>query len=124
MARDKKRRTGRAFVAGIIVALVAVLGIGEFGIGSFGGGMISDVFAPKEEAIVEEATDGLYEAEVMVVDNVITLDYKEVTIEQLKSELADAKDKKVLLIDGGATHATWQEVIDALNELDLIVESD
>ena len=123
MAKNKKR-SGGAFVARVVITLLAALGIGEFGLGNFEGGLISDVFAPAEEVIMEEVSHGLYEAEIMVVDNVITLDGKQVTVDELKAGLADAGGKKVLLIDGGATHATWQEVIDALNELDCIVEMD
>jgi|GEM_PF-5493510 len=124
MAKDKKRRSGGAFVAGVIVTILAALGIGEFGIGEYEGGLISDVFAPAEEVILEEAEKGLYFAEVMVVDDVVTLDGEEVTVEDLKSNLSDAKDERILLINGGATHASWQEVVDALNELDCVVETE
>lgn len=123
MANHNKRKSGGAFAAGVIVALLAALGIGEFGIGNFEGGLVSDIFAPTEEVVVESQENGLYEAEIMVVDNVITLDGKEVTIEELKTQLADAGGERVLLIDGGATHATWQEVLNALSELDCIVET-
>ena len=123
MAKDKKRRSGGAFAAGVIITLLAALGIGEFGIGNFEGGLISDIFQPAEEVTVDTTDQGLYFAEIMVVDNIVTLDGKEVTVDELKTELADAKDKRVLLIDGGATHAAWQEVIDALNELDCVVET-
>ncbi len=121
MAKNKK--SGGAFLAGVIVTLIAALGIGEIGIGNYDGGLISDFFAPAEEVITENASDGLYDYEVMVVDNVVTLDGAEVTVDELKAQLADASGKKVLLIDGGATHAAWQEVVDALNELDCIVET-
>jgi len=123
MAKSNRRKSGGAFVAGVVVALLAALGIGEFGIGDFGGGLISDVFTPAEEIVVENDENGLYEAEIMVVDNVITLDGKEVTVDELKAELSDASGEQVLLIDGGATHATWQEVLNALSELDCIVET-
>ena len=123
MANNKKRRSGGAFAAGIVVALLAALGIGEFGIGNYEGGLITDVFAPQEEVVVENTENGLYEAEVYVVDNVVTLDGKEVTVDELKSELADSAGKRILLVNDGATHATWQEVVDALDELDCIVET-
>ncbi|MEX1377775.1 MAG: hypothetical protein AB1Z23_09960 [Eubacteriales bacterium] len=123
MAKDKKRRSGGAFAAGVIITLLAALGIGEFGIGNYDGGLISDIFKPAEEVVVDDADEGLYYAEIMVVDNVVTLDGKEVTVDELKAELADAKDKRVLLIDGGATHTAWQEVIDALDALDCVVET-
>ena len=123
MAEHKKGRSGGAFLAGVVVTLLAAAGVGEFGIGNFEGGLISDIFMPQEEIIESSTSNGLYEAEVMVVDDVITLNGEEVTIDGLKSELADAKDKKILLIDGGATHAAWQEVLDAFSELDCIVET-
>ncbi|MBN2879939.1 MAG: hypothetical protein JXN65_09985 [Clostridia bacterium] len=123
MAREKKKGRLGAFVAGLVVMAAAALGIGEFGLGNFEGGLVSDMFAPAEEVINDTVKDVLYDAEVMVVDNVITLDGKEVTLDELKSELADSAGDRVLLIDGGATVAAWQEVLDALNELDVIVET-
>jgi len=123
MAREKKKGRVGAFVAGLVVMAAAALGIGEFGLGNFEGGLVSDMFAPAEEVINDTVKDVLYDAEVMVVDNVITLDGKEVTLDELKDELADSSGDRVLLIDGGATVAAWQEVLDALNELDVIVET-
>ena len=120
---NNKRKSGGAFVAGVVVALLAAVGIGEFGIGDFGGGLISDVFAPAEEIVVENDENGLFEAEIMVVDNVITLDGVEVTVDELKTELSDASGERVLLIDGGATQAAWQDVLNALSELDCVVET-
>ena len=122
MAKNKKS-SGGAFLAGVVVTLIAALGIGEIGIGNYDGGLVSSFFEPAEEVISEATTDGLYDYEIMVVDNAISLDGKEVTIEELKENLADSEGEKVLLIDGGATHAAWQEVVDALNELDCIVET-
>lgn len=123
MANHNKKRSGGAFVAGVVVALLAALGVGEFGLGNFEGGLVSDFFAPVEEIVVENEDNGLYYAEIMVVDNVITLDNEEVTVDELKTQLADAGGESVLLIDGGATQAAWQEVLSALTELDCIVET-
>jgi len=123
MAREKKKGRFGAFVAGVVVTAIAALGIGEFGLGGFEGGLVTDMFAPAEEVINEQVNDVLYDAEVMVVDDIISLDGKEVTLDELKSELADSAGDRVLLIDGGATVAAWQEVLDALNELDVIVET-
>lgn len=123
MAKRSKKSSGGAFAAGAILMLLAALGVGEFGIGNFEGGLVSDIFQPTEEVVVEDADEGLYFAEIMVVDDVITLDGEEVTVDELKAQLSDAADKRVLLTDGGATQAAWQDVVDALNELDCVVET-
>ncbi len=122
MAKYKKR-SGGAFLAGVVVTLIAALGIGELGIGNFEGGIVTDIFTKEEQIVTEDVTEGLYDAEIMVVGDIISLNGEEVTIDELKAQMADYADKKVLLIDGGATHAAWQEVVDALNELDCIVET-
>lgn len=123
MANHNKKKSGGAFVAGVVVALLAALGIGELGIGNFEGGLVSDIFTPAEEIVMENEESGLYEAEITVADNVISIDGKVVTVDELKAQLAQAGGERVLLIDGGATHATWQEVLNALSELDCIVET-
>lgn len=119
----RKSKSGAAFGVGIIIAILGLLGIGEFGIGNFEGGLVSDVFAPADEVVNEEELEGMYFAEIMVVDSIVTLNGEETAIEDLSSSLADASGKTVLLIDGGATHATWEKVVDTMNKLDCIVQT-
>lgn len=117
MTRKKRlKRTTGGLMAGAIAAVLLTLGA----IGLNGNGILPS--SNSEVGEITEETGVTYAATVEIIEDKILVDGDYVEIDNLKETLQIAKNSKVLLIDNGATHGTWNTVGDILKELNCIVE--
>lgn len=130
--KKKKKHTGRNVTIGIVAALLLAFG-GWYGFGGGNGigfGASGEAKTGNETAGVTEQNEDNIPAEndsvmnIVVSESAVTVNGTEVASGEIEAFLKDnyAEGVKVTVKDNSAIKATYDEVISALNKLDIPFE--